>query len=66
MDAFTEKQMLETLKSIAASLNGIKEELSEINLAIFEASEDYDEDEDDEEDSDDSDDDDEEFVEIKD
>ena len=64
MDPFTEKQLLDTLKAIATNLQGIKEELSEINLAILEAAEGYGDDDDDDEDDEDTDDDSGEFVEI--
>ena len=39
MDPFTEKELIDTLKSIANSLNAIKEEISELNTAIRESSE---------------------------
>jgi len=58
MDPFVEKQLIDVLRSMDSSLKGIKEELGDINLAIFEASDSDDEEEDD--DSDDSEDSDEE------
>ena len=56
MNEEIEKKMIEILKEISSSLNGIKEELEYINLRIEEKYGDLDDDEDDEGDEEDSDD----------
>lgn len=39
MDPFTEKQMLDILKTMAAGLNGIRAELADINETVHELAE---------------------------
>jgi hypothetical protein len=68
MDPFIEKQLIDSLKSIATSLEGIRKELADVNLSVKQAREaqevEYEYVEEDEDEDDDSDDEDE-YIEVE-